>query len=73
MALRSAVYRRAFQALADVATLTQIVDQMRDALVEARCWIPDGSRRTPEQRGAKCATVQEVDALIQAALEVSNG
>ncbi len=40
-----------------------------EALRESACWIPDGSRRTPEQRGAKCETVGEVEAMIKAALE----
>lgn len=38
------------------------------ALVEAACWIPDGSRRTPEQRGAKCETADEAREMIAAAI-----
>ena len=38
------------------------------ALEKAHCWIPDGTRRTPEQRGAKCETATEVDEMIRAAI-----
>lgn len=37
---------------------------LRAALKEASCWIPDGSRRTPEERGAKAATAYDVEKII---------
>lgn len=41
---------------------------LRDALREASAWVPDGSRKTPEQRGAKCHTAFELEGLIFNAL-----
>jgi hypothetical protein len=56
-----------------VAALLNEAEEMRDALraalTEARCWIVDGTRRTPEQRGAKCETAIDARQMIDAALE----
>lgn len=43
------------------------------ALKEASCWIPDGSRRTPEERGAQCVTAYDVDAMIALAIAKAEG
>lgn len=43
------------------------------ALEEAACWIPDGSRQTPEQRGAKRETADEVREMIAAAIARAKG
>jgi len=44
------------------------VKLLREALTEARCWIPDGSRTTPMDRGAKCDTFSEARWLMTTAL-----
>jgi len=41
------------------------------ALKEAACWIPDGSSRTPEQKGAKCETLLDLETVIQDALKAA--
>jgi hypothetical protein len=43
------------------------------ALQEAQCWIVDGTRRTPEQRGARCETVGDVEVMIAAAIAKAEG
>ena len=48
------------------------VSALLEALKEASCWITDGSRRTPEQRGAKCQTADDVRRMIAAAVEKAN-
>lgn len=40
------------------------------ALKEARAWIPDGTGRTPEQRGARAATLTDALEQIDAILEL---
>ena len=45
-------------------TLLGLVGLLREAL----CWIPDGTRRTPEQRGAQMETADELRERITAAL-----
>lgn len=45
------------------------IKRLETALREARCWIVDGSRGTPEQRGATCDVANDVFELIDAALE----
>jgi len=44
------------------------VKLLREALTEARCWIHDGSRTTPMDRGAKCDTFSEARWLMTTAL-----
>lgn len=39
-----------------------------EALEEVRCWVPDGTRRSPLDRGAKVETVYELMNGIDAAL-----
>ena len=51
-----------------VPTLQAEVERLREALTEARCWIPDGSRTTPMDRGAKCDTFSEARWLMTTAL-----
>lgn len=47
-------------------TLREGLERCIGVLEEAHSWIPDGSRRTPEQRGAKLATGFDVnDALTE--------
>ena len=43
---------------------------LRRALAEALCWVPDGSGRSAEKRGAKCATVDEMRKMAREALEL---
>lgn len=45
-----------------------ISDDLLAALKEARCWIPDGSRFTPEQRGAKKETTFGVEEMIDSTI-----
>jgi hypothetical protein len=52
----------------ELAELREIAGELAAALVEAHFWIPDGSRMTPEQRGAKCETAYEVARQSDAAL-----
>ncbi len=53
--------------------LEEYVLGLEHALNEALCWIPDGSRMTPEQRGAKCETAYEVDKMIRRAISKVDG
>ena len=39
-----------------------------EALVEVSCWVPDGTRRSPIERGAQVETVHELMDGIKAAL-----
>ena len=48
--------------------LEREAEVLRTALREARCWIGDGSRKTPEQRGALKETCLEALEQIDAAL-----
>lgn len=51
-----------------VAKLRAREEKLRRALEEAMCWLPHGDRKTPEQRGAKCDTAQDVEQMINSAL-----
>lgn len=44
------------------------VKLLREALQEAACWLPDGTRTTPRDRGAKCETFSEAREIISIAL-----
>lgn len=57
---------------ADARLIAKAPELLR-ALKEAVCWIPDGSRMTPEQRGAKCETAYEVEEMIRALLAEIEG
>lgn len=41
---------------------------LKEALEEALCWVPDGSKRSPAKRGAKCETVGEMREMARKAL-----
>jgi len=47
--------------------------ELLEALKEAYCWIPDGTRQSPEQRGAQCATVYDVEDMIRASIRKAEG
>lgn len=51
-----------------VPRMADEIERLREALAEVACWIPDGSRQTPEQRGCKCSTAYDVERWIARAL-----
>lgn len=44
-----------------------------DALNEVACWVPDGTRRSPLERGAKVETVHDLMQMIIAAIRAAGG
>lgn len=61
-----------YEALKAVADADAIALAVR-AIQEALCWLPDGSRMTPEQRGARMAMAGDVIAACQQALDAMSG
>jgi hypothetical protein len=44
------------------------IGDLKNALVEALCWVPDRSKRSPVKRGANCKTVEEMREMARKAL-----
>ena len=53
--------------------LVAAAPELLEALREALCWIPDGSRQTPDQRGAKCETAYDARKMVRAILSKAEG
>lgn len=61
----------------DKATVTDPRDEALrvavEALNEAVCWVPDGTRKSPLERGAKLETVHDLRQMIIAAIRLAGG
>lgn len=47
----------------------KVVDKTLEALIELRCWVSDGSGKTPSQKGAKCATLNQALNMVDDAIQ----
>lgn len=65
--LKQAILERDAEANADAIALAV------RALEEVRLWIPDGTKRSPKDRGAKVETTGELTGIVETALAALKG